>query len=106
MGVIFSEDSEDKVEGLEGDNPVAGSSHATFERADASGGMGAGGKGEEDYFLDQFVVHGELFVGGGLEDGNLEVRGRDLGKRDSCLVYDGGNRLLKLAGHGGWVVLL
>lgn len=94
------EDSEDEVEGLEGNNPVTGMSHAAFQGVDASGGMGALCKGEEDYFLDQGVAHRKFFVGGGHEDGNLKFCGRDLCKGDACLILDGGNHLLKPAGHG------
>lgn len=102
IGVPILEDAEDEHEGFEGDDPVTGF-------ADAPGdGLGAGGcvrlvrRNERENFLDVLVFDGNDVVGGGFEDGDLEVGGvgvGDLGKAYARLVFHCPNCLLQLAWH-------
>ncbi|PON84487.1 hypothetical protein TorRG33x02_196920 [Trema orientale] len=74
--VAVLKDSENEHERFEGDDPIAGLADALGDRLGAGGGVELAIGGDELEDVGQVaVVEGDFVMGGGFEDGNLEVDG-------------------------------
>lgn len=89
--IAVLEGSEDKHEGLEGDDPVASLAKAFGNGLRAGRRVGFVGGNEEEDFIDVALVDGDFVVGGRPEDQHLEVGAgvgaRNLGEADAGLVF-------------------
>lgn len=107
IGVAVLEDSEDEVEGFEGDDPVAGLGDAFGDGGGAGRGVRFAGGDQAQDFGDVAVVERDVVVGGGFQDGHFEGGGGRVGsgghfrEADAGLVFHGVDGLAELAGHRG-----